>query len=210
MSVEGEQRQLFQGDMDQAWVDAAVRDGRVACDIETTGLDWTHDAIATCQLAVGSSIAIVQLERGDIPGRLAALIADPSVTKVFHHAPFDLRFMANAWSITPASIACTKIASKIVEPGLPPAEYSLKPVLRRYLDVNIDKTQQVSDWSRGQLSEDQLDYAATDVMYLIGLHDHLRARARRLGVDALVQASFRYLPTRVALDLSGAGDVFSY
>lgn len=210
MSVASEHSQLLQSDVDQAWIDAALRVGRVAWDIETTGLDWAHDTIATCQLAVGTAVAIVQMKRGKVPGLLRSLLADPRVTKVFHHAPFDLRFMANAWSVTPASIACTKIASKIVDPGRRPEEYSLKPVLRRYLNVEIDKTQQVSDWTRGRLSEDQLAYAATDVMYLNELHDRLEDHARRSGVDELVQASFQYLPTRVALDLSGAGDVFAY
>lgn len=210
MTVASQDHQLFQGDVDQGWVDATIRAGRVACDLETTGLDWANDTIATCQLAVGSAVAIVQFRDGEVPSLLRGLIADPRVTKIFHHAPFDLRFMANAWSVAPASVACTKIASKIIEPGRPHAEYSLKPVLRRYLNVDIDKTLQVSDWSRGVLSEAQLEYAASDVRYLNQLYDYLREQGRISGVDELVSASFDYLPTRVALDLSGAEDVFSY
>lgn len=184
--------------------------GRVAWDIETGGLDWSHDQIHTCQVALGDEIAVVQLRPGTVPTNLRSLLADPRVVKVFHHAPFDLRFMTHQWAVTPASVACTKIAAKIVYPGRTREEYSLKPLLRDLLAVEIDKEQQVSDWSREELSPAQLDYAANDVRYLDRLYEVLHAAAERLGVSRLVTASYEYLPTRVLLDLAGTGDVYQY
>jgi ribonuclease D len=201
---------LYQGDIGQDFLDRARAEGRVAWDIETTGLDWATDRIGTCQLAVAGDISVVQLGEWGTPDRLRSLLEDPNVVKVFHHAPFDLRFMAHHWKADPANLACTKIASKILDPAIDARAHSLKPVLERYLDVAIDKGEQQSDWVRESLSEAQVAYAATDVQYLSDLYDLMVARARRMGVDPLLRASYDYLPTRIKLDLLGAGDVFDY
>ena len=201
---------LYRDDVDQAMVDRARADGRIAWDIETTGLDWNSDRIGTCQLAVAGCVAVIQLDDWTVPDRLRDLLEDPKILKIFHHAPFDLRFMAHRWKADPANVACTKIASKILEPGADHATYSLKPVLERYLGIVIDKTQQRSDWVRQSLSDEQLTYAATDVVYLSDLYDQLMLRAKRTGVDELIRASYEYLPSRVKLDLLGSGDVFAY
>lgn len=210
MTVTQGRTELRRGDLDAAWLTMARAAGRVAWDIETSGLEWRSDKIGTCQIGVGSDIAVIQLDPGAVPANLRALLADPGVTKVFHHAPFDLRFMAHSWAVRPAAVACTKIAAKIVSPGREPEAYSLRSVLREYLGVEIDKSMQVSDWSRAELSGAQLDYAANDVRYLVELLGVLTARARREGVTALVEASYGYLPVRVALDVRGSGDVFAY
>jgi ribonuclease D len=199
------------GDLDEGWVNRALATGTIAWDIETSGLDWSTESIATCQVATGDDIGVVQLIGGQSPPAvLSSLLADERVTKVFHHAPFDLRFMAHAWSVTPANVACTKVASKITEPGLDRPQYSLKPVLRRYLGVEIDKGEQVSDWTRDSLTRSQLAYAANDVRFLLPLLRAVLDEARRRGVLEQVIASFEYLPTRVALDLRGSGDVYAY
>lgn len=201
---------LYRGDIDQEMADRARAHGLVAWDIETTGLDWSQDRIGTCQLAVAGDIAVVQLEGWEVPDRLRSLLEDPSVVKIFHHAPFDLRFMAHHWKADPTNIACTKIASKILDPGLDSRAHSLKPVLERYLGVVIDKGEQRSDWVRESLSDAQVAYAATDVQYLAELYELMVRRAVGVDVAPLLRASYDYLPTRVKLDLMGVGDVFDY
>jgi ribonuclease D len=198
------------GDVGPEWLDAAMAAGQVAWDIETSGLDWRLEKIRTCQVALADRVAVVQLIDGYVPENLRWLLEDPGVRKVFHHAPFDLRFMAAHWKVAPASVACTKVASKIVRPGADPREYSLKPVLKRYLNVDIDKGMQVSNWSRDELTKEQLAYAANDVRYLQELLAAVFKEADRNGVSDVIRASFDYLPTRVELDLLGAGDVFAY
>lgn len=198
------------GDIDDEWLERARTVEALGCDIETTGLDWRVDQVRTIQLATDASVAIVQVRSGDRPDRVLELLADGAVTKVFHHAPFDLRFLLRTWEFAPVSIACTKVAAKIVDPGLAREMYSLKPTLERLLGVVIDKTQQVSDWSARDLSSEQLAYAANDVCYLVPLLAELRAGAEARGVARLLESSFAYLPARARLDTLGIGDVFEY
>ncbi|MGW6266438.1 hypothetical protein [Cellulosimicrobium funkei] len=203
--------QVSRSDVGRDFADAALASRIVAWDIETTGLEWRSSRIATCQVHLPNyGTEIVQITPGELPDRLLSILESERVIKLFHHAPFDLRFMAHHWRAQARSVACTKITAKIVEPGLPPKEYSLEPLLRRYLDVSILKDQQTSDWLRPDLSPDQLRYAADDVRHLPALFSKLMYKAQLLGVQDYVIRSFEYLPTRVETDLLGAGDVFAY
>lgn len=184
--------------------------GVIACDIETSGLDWRRERIATCQIATTHEIEIVVIRGTSTPKYVADLIEDDRITKVFHHAPFDLRFMINQWNLWPASIACTKVASKILEPHLEEGEHSLIAVLQRHLGVTISKQEQVSDWLASELSAAQIRYAANDVAHLLPLIELMRDRIRDVHLLPELDASFRYLPTRARLDIRGSGDVFAY
>lgn len=202
---------VVRDDIDHATLEEAYRGGQVGCDIETSGLKWNRDHIATFQLALPSETVIVRLgDGGPRPALLSDLMTSDEVLKVFHHAAFDLRFLAYAWSLPPAAVACTKVAAKIVRPGLRSPEYSLKPLLQRYLGVAISKAEQTSDWTAEDLTPSQVAYAAADVDHLVDLLGALRYEADAEGVGDLVQRSFDYLPTRVALDLRGSGDVYRY
>lgn len=200
---------VLHGDLTGDFYDRALAIGRVAWDIETSGLDWSTAQIGTCQVAIEDQVAVVVVGARQ-PKHLAALLEEESVQKVFHHAPFDLRFMAFHWKARPANIACTKVASKILNPDLDSAEHSLKPVLQRHLGVAISKEQQVSDWLASNLTQEQIDYAAADVQYLIPLLDVLASDIQQVGQGRELAASFKYLPTRALLDIRGAGDVFAY
>src|SRR4051812_10044672 len=124
-----------------------IRSARVvAWDIETSGLRWAQDAIGSCQINIPNVGTLVVRIDDSVPDRLASALADSSVVKVFHHAMFDLRFMAHRWKARPSSVACTKIASKLLHPHADNSENSLKYVLANRLGVHIDKDQQVSDW----------------------------------------------------------------
>lgn len=184
-------------------------EGRLAWDIETSGLDWSKESIGTCQLAGRSRSVIVQLD-GRRPDRLSSLLEDSDVTKIFHHAMFDLRFMSHAWGVAPANIVCTKVASKILQPGVTADAHSLKALLEAKLDVRLSKEQQTSDWLRDRLSAEQIEYAVRDVAYLAPLLSVLLRELEAAGKLHLALASFAYIPTRVWLDLSGTGDVFTY
>jgi ribonuclease D len=88
----------------------------VAWDIETSGLSWEQDTIGSCQVHVPNVVTLIVRVDGSVPDRLASALGDPDVVKVFHHAMFDLRFMSHAWKVRPSSVACTKIASKLLQP----------------------------------------------------------------------------------------------
>jgi ribonuclease D len=201
---------LLADDVDESFLERATRSGRIAWDIETTGLDWRSEQIGTVQVATAKEIAVVQLKPGQVPSRLSRLLTSSDVEKVFHHAPFDLRFMAWSWRVEARRIVDTKILSKIIDPAAPHDQHGLKQLLERYLNVHITKDEQQSDWTADVLRTEQVAYAAADVRHLPVLFDVMTKRAHDLGVWELACASFDYLPTRVALDLRGSGDVYAY
>lgn len=202
--------EIHHGDLTLEIFQKAATVALVGWDIETSGLDWRTDKIGTCQIAVQDRVVIVVLDRGVRPPLLATLLESDSVRKVFHHAPFDLRFMAYQWGVTVRNVACTKIASKILRPGLSAGDHSLKPLLQRQLNVRIEKGQQVSDWLAPTLTAEQLEYAAADVAHLTELYQSLLVECRDEGLEGEIEASYSYLPVRVSLDLRGSGDVFAY
>lgn len=118
--------------------------------------------------------------------------------------------MRHHWNASARNVFCTKILSKIVRPDVDPRQHSLKPVLKEFLGVEIDKAQRTSDWCADELSAEQLEYAARDVEYLVPLLHQLMDEARARGVADIAERTFDYLPTRIETDIRGCGDVFAY
>lgn len=200
-----------QGDLSEDLARAFANANRIAWDVETTGLDWRQDRLATCQLfAEGVGVVVVRAAVGR-PKRIAALLEDPAVEKVFHHAPFDLRFMVHRWDVRPGSIRCTKVASKILSPDMPNEAHSLQQLASRHLGVSLTKGPvRTSDWTATSLTEDQLTYAAGDVLHLLALLDALLAELDRMNLRRLYDDCCAFLPARVSLELANYPDVFAY
>lgn len=197
-----------QGDLSAEFDEKMRQVGLSAWDLETDGLDFRTDKIRTCQVFVpGVGVEIVQVS-GTEPRRLIDALASERVAKLFHHAMFDLRFMRFHWSVRARRVGCTKVMSKLVEPGR--ESHSLAPLVAEYLGIALDKGQQRSDWSLTDLTPEQITYAASDVVHLPDLFQSLWKEAINEGVADLVEQSFEYLPTRVESDLRDAGDVFAY
>lgn len=189
---------------------ARIRDaGVIAWDIETSGLDWRTERIAMCQLYGAGGIVEVVRVGTHPPENLSLLLADTTVTKIFHHAMFDLRFMHHNWRVIPDSVACTKVASKLLDPRGENA-HSLKALVEQHLGVVLDKTEQRSDWLSAKLTDKQLFYAASDVLYLIPLLEALEVALRERDLSDLARACYRHIPTRVCLDVLGYNDVYTY
>jgi ribonuclease D len=183
--------------------------GVVAWDIETSGLDWQAERIATCQLySPDSNVEVIKVGTHP-PKNLNSLLADAAVIKIFHHAMFDLRFMHHNWGVTPSNIACTKIASKLLTPREKRA-HSLKALVEQHLGVALDKTEQRSDWLSAKLTDEQLLYAASDVLYLIPLLKKLEEALQQKHLLDLARACYQHIPTRVRLDVLGYEDVYTY
>ena len=200
-----------QGDLPMDLAAAFGKAGRIAWDVETTGLDWRKETLATCQLyAEGVGVAVVRMNDGE-PRRLAGLLADPAVEKVFHHAPFDLRFMVRAWDVRPTSVRCTKVASKLLAPDAPNETHSLQQLAARNLGVSLAKGPvRTSDWTATTLTSEQLDYAAGDVLHLLALLDVLQADLEHVHLTRLYDDCCAFLAARVLLELGGYPDVFAY
>ncbi|HEX8170627.1 MAG TPA: ribonuclease D [Thermoanaerobaculia bacterium] len=181
----------------------------LACDIETSGLDWRTERIATVQLyAPGQPISIVRAN-GKPPKRLLELLAAPHIVKVFHHAMFDLRFMARQWDAAAQNVHCTKIAAKLLHPDAPEKQ-SLRALVDAYLNVSLDKSQQISNWETKRLTRRQQQYAANDVAHLPALLARLQAELVARDLWTLAESCFAHIPARVALEVRGFGDVYTY
>jgi ribonuclease D len=207
-SGDGQTVDLLKGDLSAEAFEASLHVPVIAWDIETTGLDWRSDRIATVQLHVGDSTYVVQLS-GKSPERLKALLEHDAPMKILHYAMFDLRFMAYHWDASPVSVACTKIASKLARPTAAAAEHSLAPLVERYFGVQLDKTLRTSDWTGAGLADNQLLYAADDVRFLWPLFAELECELRHQGLIELRDRCFAHLPARVALELGDYPDVFA-
>ncbi|WP_421788499.1 ribonuclease D [Hyphobacterium sp.] len=184
----------------------------VAVDTETLGLSLVRDRLCLVQLSAGDGDAhIVQLDRQtyDCPN-LKALLADAGVEKILHFARFDVAMIKKHLGITLAPVFCTKIASKLTRTYTD--RHGLKDVTRELLGIELSKQQQSSDWGADNLSEAQLEYAASDVLYLHKLRDQLSDRLTREGRTAMARACFDFLTTRADLDLLGwdETDIFAH
>jgi len=185
----------------------------VAIDTETMGLDPRRDRLCLVQLSSGNGDThLVQIAQGQrVAPNLVRLLADPDVVKLFHFARFDIAALHNAFGVVTAPVWCTKIASKLVRTFTD--RHGLKYLLQDLIGVDISKQQQTSDWGAAELSPAQLEYAASDVLYLHRLMAELELRLLREGRTALAQACFDFLPTRARLDLLGwdePNDIFHH
>ncbi|HZY52376.1 MAG TPA: ribonuclease H-like domain-containing protein [Reyranella sp.] len=178
----------------------------VAIDTETMGLNPHRDRLCLVQLSAGDGNAhLVQMPKGSHNApRLAALLADPKVLKLFHFGRFDIAVLEHALGVRCEPVWCTKIAAKLTRTFTD--RFGLKDLCRDLLGVEISKQQQTSDWGADTLSEEQLAYAASDVLHLHALKAKLDALLEREGRTELAQAAFTFLPTRARLDLAGWPD----
>lgn len=178
----------------------------VAVDTEAMGLNLLRDNLTLVQLSSGDGTAhLVQLDRNYDCPNLKKVLTDPSVLKLFHFARFDVAMMKRWMGIECAPIWCTKIASKLARTYTD--RHGLKDVAREIAGADMSKAQQSSDWGSSDLTDAQLQYAASDVLYLHKIKDGLEAMLKREGRLELAEACFAFLPIRATLDLSGWDDV---
>ena len=186
--------------------DAARYDGDIAIDCETLGLKPHRDRLCVVQLSPGDGTAdVIQIAKGQKKApNLARLLRNRRKTKIFHYGRFDIAVLFHSFGITCDPVFCTKIASRLTRTYTD--RHGLKDNLRELLDIEISKQQQSSDWAADELTKAQLEYAASDVIYLHRLRDELQARLDRDGRAKHADACFRFLPTRAKLDLIGWDD----
>jgi ribonuclease D len=187
--------------------DALADASSVAVDSETMGLRLGRDALCVVQLSDGRGDAhVVQLDRAtyDAPN-LKRLLTDPGVTKIFHFGRFDIAMFHLHLGVVTAPVYCTKIASKLARTYTD--RHGLKDLTKELTGVDLSKAQQSSDWGAAQLSDEQVAYAASDVLHLHELRTKLDGMLAREGRDALAKACFEFLPHRAILDVAGWEDV---
>ncbi len=185
----------------------------VSWDIETSGLNWSEDNIGTCQLYTpnkNKEIMIIKINNNP-PTKLSSLLKNPLIKKIFHHAMFDLRFMRFHWNVKPQNVACTKIASKLLDVNNI-NKHHLIDLLEKYLNVKIKKDQTKSNWLSDNLTNEQKLYAANDVYYLIPLLNALKKEliSKSKNLWDIVKDCFNYIPTKVELEVLGFKNIYRY
>jgi ribonuclease D len=199
---------LHRGDLPDISAYGAV----VAIDTETLGLNPHRDRLCVVQLSPGDGSAdVVQIPAGKVASpNLVRLLSDPKKLKLFHFARFDLAVLYKAYGVMAGPVYCTKIASKLTRTYTD--KHGLKDLVRELLGIDLSKQQQSSDWGAAKLSDAQLAYAAADVLHLHALKERLDQMLARENRTSLAEACFRFLPTRVELDLGGWAeeDIFAH
>ena len=184
----------------------------VAIDTETLGLNPYRDRLCLVQLSRGDGDAhLVQFPAGcyDAPN-LRRLLVDPAVRKLFHFARFDIAILYRYLGVMPQPLYCTKIASRLVRTFTD--KHGLRELCKDLLGVELKKEQQSSDWGAASLSDEQLRYAASDVLHLHALRTRLDEMLLREGRTELARRCFEFLPSRALLDLAGWAeqDIFAH
>ncbi len=190
---------LHQGDLP----DGLLFGDAVAIDTEAMGLNPHRDRLCLVQLSRGDGDAhLVQFPAGCYAApNLKRLLADRTVTKLFHFARFDIAMLYHYLAVMPQPLYCTKIASRLARTFTD--RHGLRDLCKDLLGIDLKKEQQSSDWGAPSLSEEQLRYAAADVLHLHALRSRLDAMLARERRDDLAQACFEFLPVRARLDLAG-------
>jgi ribonuclease D len=200
---------LHQGDVPSDIVWGAA----ISVDTETMGLNPFRDRLCIVQIAAESGdIHLVQFPVGKPykAPNLQKLMKDPKILKIFHFARFDVGFIYKDLDVIPRPVYCTKIASKLTRTYTD--RHGLKDLVKELLNVTLEKEQQCSDWGSEILTQQQMEYAAKDVLYLHQLRTVLDERLKREKRLEVAYACFEFIPYRAALDLLGMDkeDIFAH
>ena len=184
----------------------------VAIDTETMGLNIKRDRLCLIQISSGNGDShLIQVSKNKtLAPNLCKILSDPKILKLFHFGRFDIAVLFHHYGILTAPVYCTKIASKLVRTFTD--RHGLKNILHDLLNIDISKQQQSSDWGNETLTESQLEYAASDVLYLHKAYEKLNIKLKRENRLEIAKACFDFLPHRASLDLMGWSDhdIFSH
>jgi ribonuclease D len=193
---------IVAGDLPADICDTLLDVELLAVDTETSGLSWDRDRLDLCQVFSPATGAVLVHQVTTRPPNLAAVLGSPMVRKVFHHAPFDLKFLRAQWGVGVTNIACTKAASKLVSPSEPAEKHSLRSLLSERLNISVAKGQvRTSDWSQPLLSAEQISYATADVSHLHELLAVLEHDLDVAGLSAAYSEVCRYMPVAAELEV---------
>ena len=184
----------------------------IAIDCETMGLNPNRDRLCVVQLSAGDGDAhLVQISQGqDRAPNLCKILENQKILKIFHFGRFDIAAMYKTFGVLTKNVYCTKIASRLIRTYTD--RHGLKNLLQEILAIDISKQQQSSDWGSETLSKAQIEYAASDVLYLHQLQDILTQKLTRENRMVMAQSCFDFLPIRAKLDIEGwpETDIFAH
>ena len=189
--------------------------GEISIDTETLGLNIKRDRLCLIQLRNESNKKIYLIKfDSELSAKksknLKLIMEDGSIKKIFHYARFDMAVLKENLNISVKNVFCTKIASKLTRTYS--SKHGLKDLVKELLDIELDKNEQTSDWSRKKLSKLQVQYAINDILYLQDLKINLENKLEDLKRIKTFNSIMKFLETRVELDLMGweNTDIFAH
>ena len=205
--------QLFQNDLPLQSLKSFK--GDITIDTETLGLNIKRDRLCLIQLRNESNkkVYLIKFDKDISPANsknIKSLLEDKSLTKIFHYARFDMAVLKENLNINVRNVFCTKIASKLTRTYS--SKHGLKDLVKEILNIELDKTEQTSDWSQKKLTKQQIQYAMNDVIYLSDLKKNLEAKLLEAKRLKTFKSIMNFLDTRVKLDLMGweNTDIFAH
>ena len=205
--------QLFQNDLPLQSLKSFK--GDITIDTETLGLNIKRDRLCLIQLRNESNkkVYLIKFDKDISPANsknIKSLLEDKSLTKIFHYARFDMAVLKENLNINVRNVFCTKIASKLTRTYS--SKHGLKDLVKEILNIELDKTEQTSDWSQKKLTKQQIQYAMNDVIYLSDLKKNLEAKLLEAKRIKTFKSIMNFLDTRVELDLMGweNTDIFAH
>lgn len=207
-TVQLRKAELFENDLSPERYSHYAQKPIIAIDTETRGLNIPRDRLCLIQLCDDEGIVSLVRYTGQPAPLLVQLLESPSVMKLFHFARFDVAVLKYYLHVDVRPLWCTKIASKLVRTYTD--RHSLKDLVRETMGLEMDKTDQTSDWARKDLSESQMEYAANDVRYLIQVYEQIKSMLQREDRLQLAEKLFAFLPVVAELDLGGWQNIFDH
>ena len=205
--------QLFQNDLPLQSLKSFK--GDITIDTETLGQNIKRDRLCLIQLRNESNkkVYLIKFDKDISPANsknIKSLLEDKSLTKIFHYARFDMAALKENLNINVKNVFCTKIASKLTRTYS--SKHGLKDLVKEILNIELDKTEQTSDWSQKKLTKQQIQYAMNDVIYLSDLKNNLEAKLLEAKRLKTFKSIMNFLDTRVELDLMGweNTDIFAH
>ena len=183
----------------------------LAVDTEAMGLYHGRDRLCLIQICNESNLtACIKIEMGNRKApRIQNLLENVKIMKIFHYARFDVAALKCNLNIDTQNIFCTKIASKLARTYT--NKHGLKDLINELLGIELDKSSQSSDWgSEENLSQDQINYAANDVKYLIEAMDKLTLILKREKRYEIAQKCFSVIPIYSDLDIQHFVNIFEH
>jgi ribonuclease D len=181
--------------------------GDIAIDTEAMGLRRERDRLCLVQLKDETGdVHLVHFPQDSYDYKkaknLIELLVNPSFTKIFHYARFDIGIMRYYFGIDfIPNIFCTKIASRLTRTYTD--HHGLRSLLIDIIGVEIKKEQQSSNWGANILTEPQKNYAAADVLYLHSAKTKLTIMLKNSDRLDIAQKYFSFLDTIVTTDMLG-------
>lgn len=172
------------------------------------GLIYKRDRLCTVQVSLGDgTVHLVHFPKPNFQDspNLCALLRDKNIVKIAHYARFDIGIIQHTWGIRLENVYCTKIASRLCRTFTD--KHGLKDLCKDLLNIELNKETRASDWGDANLSDEQVHYASSDVLYLHKLKSILDGLLERENRTHILKAYCDFLPYRAELDTI-AGDTF--